>query len=446
MATSLPVDVAASTPQSASGYEHWTAHNRLHELAEFYVEAYGSVQEAATALETNGSGRLIFKPGKTYTLTSSLTCNASNVVFSLNGAKIVHSGSTYAITPGNTTDYTTLTYYTLSGTSYVAGTTVITLNSSSDNVNFTAGDYVYVRTRQVVSGGTAQPVAEINQILSISGANLTLRWPLAKDYTKDASYTWGVANCTSIVQTNWLFEGPGEINTTIRSIVGLNLVGCMVRGIRFTGRSGLHLRGRFLRVEGCDFDITPDWSATLWRPGFVFIDTGTAYFWIERNNCRSIGVGFMHLHEGSANGWVRDNSFLQPSSESASTEDWPVISIRALSWNLHIVGNTIINQARASYHGILALQSGVYTGEGNKDLVIADNIFRGTFNGWGIDTNDTGVQIRGNQMANGTFTSGSIQSTGAGALVLGNVVPTTSTTISGTGTLVRSNINITDSA
>lgn len=407
-----------------------------------------AIQLAASAVATNGKGNLVFESGKTYKITASLTCNASNVRVQLNGAKIVHTGSDFAFKPGNTTSFATgLTYYTLSGTSYPAGAIVITLNSSSDNSHFSVGDYVYIRTRQTVADLTDQPIAELNQVLSIDGADITLRWPLAKDYTKDDSYTWGIANATSIVRTNWLIEGPGEINSAIRGIVGLNLVGCRVRGVKFTGRSGIHLRGRFLWVEDCDFDLTPDWSLPIWTPGFVFVDTGSADFWITRNTMRSAGLGYLHLHEGSANVWVSANTIMQPdSTNDVSTRDLPVISMRALSWNIHIQDNVIINQARDGYHGIVALQSSLYPGEGNKDLSIIGNVFSGTFSGDGILTDDDGVTIMGNKMLNGSFAAHSISSWGDNALIVGNQVPASSTTISGTGTLIQSNINITDSS
>lgn len=104
----------------------------------------------------------------------------------------------------------------------------VTLDDAGDASNFAVGDYVYLRCGQMTSvPNNNEPSAEINKIRAIDGAEITLYWPLSKDYADDGVYAHGIANIQNYVHENITIEdiafdhqnGPGQCMTVFDGIV-----------------------------------------------------------------------------------------------------------------------------------------------------------------------------------------------------------------------------------
>jgi hypothetical protein len=74
--------------------------------------------------------------------------------------------------------------YPMSGT-FARGAYTITLDSAPHAANFAPGDWIDIRTGEVLPSTTANADRELNQVLSVSSATITLRWPLAKGYQQE---------------------------------------------------------------------------------------------------------------------------------------------------------------------------------------------------------------------------------------------------------------------
>lgn len=115
----------------------------------------------------------IFGDGPSSVLKSTLV---SQGVFDCNGCNKV------ALAPSTAGWYDFRSFFPVGAA--VAGATTITTTTAADAGNFSAGDYIWIRTGQYNINSTSQPEAEVNQVVSaVAGTGvITLRWPLGKDY------------------------------------------------------------------------------------------------------------------------------------------------------------------------------------------------------------------------------------------------------------------------
>lgn len=339
------------------------------------------------------SGVLKLVHGKTYYISDSLLPKSS-ITIDLNGATITtNDGTDIFIFAMQDDPFSVLTYYNLDiGVNYVIGETVLTMATAGDAANFTAGDYIWIRCKGISAPiQSITPVAELNRVLSVTNEFVTLEYPLSKDYTYDASYTYGVAK----VGTNFIHDfhvtGFGTLDATAtRAFQVLEAFNCSVTRITMTGAGGGLMRGRFNHITDNTIKLTPDW-ASGWRPHYWAWDTGQSDSVFERNKCSSTGMGIMHMHEGTGNCHVINNSFEQGETDAGTAEVWPVVSIQAFSWNGLITNNTIVNGP---------LDSGIYVDQGNKSLTITQNTLSGTYDQFGIsaigNNNNTNFIVAGN--------------------------------------------------
>jgi hypothetical protein len=133
-----------------------------------------------------------------------------------------------------------------------AGDRTITLSSAADAANFAVGDYAYIRTGQLLAATAEQPDAELNIVTAITGAVLSLRYPLAKPYQQeyfaaaDVSTTLAAgvtlpASTLTLTSTAGIRNTIGWVNVGgqvvyYREVVGNTLIGC-------TGGTGAILAG-----------------------------------------------------------------------------------------------------------------------------------------------------------------------------------------------------------
>lgn len=139
------------------------------------------------------------------------------------GATLKTTANARLITVGGTPDLgdvNDLTVYDLSG-SYTSGDQALTLATASEASNFSAGDWLYIRTGQLDTDGIDNPDAEYVRVQSVSSGTITLEWPLEKDYAQENYPTghssagspapYGVTNATSVVRERLGVFGRGTI-------------------------------------------------------------------------------------------------------------------------------------------------------------------------------------------------------------------------------------------
>lgn len=275
----------------------------------------------------------------------------------------------------------------------------ITLATEADATNFAVNDFVYIRTGQTLSSGINQPDAEINQIVVIDGAELTMRWPLCKAYAQEY-FISGAAGLTSVAETgNPAILGVANATSTVSrnvEIAGINWVstggnsvfnnGCMV-GYKFHHNSGscagiFQSIGSFRDgvIEHNSVTITDTNPSALWA---FSADTGCSNISISWNDVVSRSVAMLHVHEGSSQVRIQGNS-LHSTQKDADTNS---ISIRGRGYDISILDNLIINSGRA--YGIYV--DDTCTGGG----IIAGNTVQGGFKLSGIRYPDISAWVYG---------------------------------------------------
>lgn len=245
-----------------------------------------------------------------------------------------------------------LTTYGISAAS--RGAMSVTLTSPSDADNFSVGDYVYIRTGQTISVGVNQPDAELNKITGISNGILTLQTPLCKPYAQEY-FISGTSGATSTTETaNAAIFGIANAQGLLLEDIELNRL-----GFYGTGTSASFIGGGLIspRILHCYFEVAGNLFSIgghkgaryednevyisgpgIWKWAFP-ADTACSDFWMVRNFIYGDRVVFLHIHEGSSRGVVRDNIIL--STPSNSNED--VISIRGRAYGHIISDNILVN-------------------------------------------------------------------------------------------------------
>ena len=329
-----------------------------------------AIQAAIAACEAAGGGEVFFPDG-TYAISGPLRVSGSNTAYRGYGSATIIGRSDFVFVAASRNPFVdgVLNYYNVL-TAANRGEQAISV-SVSDAARFAAGNWVWVRARQLLTGTTTEPVAELNRVQSVDNRSgeITLQWPLSKDYSSDGTNIFGIA-ITSEVHENITFEHLKMVSPRSRCIQMINVYNCLVQNCRFEGASAIFTRGRNIICRGNQGHLTPGWAFTpLQRPYYFAVDTGSCNIVHENNVWSSAGTGIMHVHEGAANYTSRNNTYLQGESDDGATEDWSVISIRATSWNVTFDGETIINSARRWAMEIEG--STPYPTMGNKDLTLS---------------------------------------------------------------------------
>lgn len=311
---------------------------------------------------------------------------------------------------------------------YKVGQMQITLANSADGANFTPGMFVNIRCRALVSFALAiTPVAELNRVRSVAGGVITLEHPLAKDYTYDPAYPYTVTPVDPYIVENFHIDGGTWSAPKQRPIDIMNCWNVSIRNATLTGLGGVVLRGRHMKITDNTIFIAPDWT-TGFRPYYFGSDTGSADGIYTNNQCRSRGVGIVHVHEGCGNMLIQGNTFEQAVSDPTG-EQWGVLSVLSLSWDVKILDNTIVNSPTRS--AVYSNPSSLYANEGNVRLQIAGNTVLGTCATYAIQHSqgslDTGVIIARNTVAATCNVAGNYQfgiTSSPGVTLSGNVSST----------------------
>lgn len=332
-----------------------------------------AIQAAIDAAGAAGGGVVYFPPTDDYYrlattksvggITWHLDLDHSNLILQGAGARSLLRTDTASAaialiwgadaTTWSSTRIPNATVYTM--TAATKGDTSVTLASASDADNFTVGDYVQIRTGQTLSTSTLQPDAELNQVVAIVGAVLTMRWPLAKSYAQEyfisgtegltsTSVTanaaaFGVAVITDRVITNLTIMDMGFKSTSGRAaFAGGQVIGFkMLRNLFEVDVAPASLgtcRSAHIAQNRVYVTDTGDWNYALGTP-----DSSSSEFLIEGNFHQSRRVTYQHIHEGAAQIIVCNNTYLNTPSDADET----AISIRARAYDIQILNNLIVN-------------------------------------------------------------------------------------------------------
>jgi hypothetical protein len=340
-----------------------------------------AIQLAVNALISAGGGTLNLDDGTAPVYNHSTTIDiGANDNITVNGgaAKMVATADCYTWSVGGQSSFATaLTYYDITG-SYTVGDRSVTLATPAENTNFAVDDYIYMRCQQEIPGETDQPVAEINKITAIDSGTgvISLLWPMTKDFTDDATYPYGVAVANSLISDNVNFYGGIYENSYRRAFNSQHVINHEISGTKQIGRGAMVTRGRFISVHDNEIELTPDWSAPIWRPYFWAVDTGTSDASFFNNVCRSSGTALIHMHEGLGNVKAFNNDIYLPAVETdGSAELLAAVSITGQSWGTSVTRNKFYNTP--DNYTIRAFQNSIYSA-GHRDIDISDNDIFGT--------------------------------------------------------------------
>lgn len=374
-----------------------------------------AIQAAIDACAAAGGGIVYFPPG-TYLLSSVTTIdsiswhlfvNSDNISFvgaghasllkTTQNALILHlAGSTKMVGKVNysrtANRYIDATVYAVASIS--RGATSFTCMTAADAANFSAGDYVFIRTGQVLPGRTGQPDSEINQVVSADADTgvVTLRWPTVKSYAQEYfisgttgetstaqtanAATFGVANITDRTIQNIEFHNLAfdSTSTTQAQLGGSQIVGLRMHDCKITGNTWLiNWGGSYRDAWYCNnrMHIRGTGDDVYW----IAVDFGGSDVLIEGNLLTSERVGYIHLHEGCGRVKVLNNQILNTPSNS----DENAISVRARAYDIQIKGNTIVNAGTGSAIYCDTAESGGGLGEESGGVIEGNTIVGGNF-------------------------------------------------------------------
>ena len=288
---------------------------------------------------------------------------------------------------------------------YRPGQAVVTLARLPGPTELKVGDYIFIRTgdvARIAPIGVPHPIAEYNQVAAINGRSITLRWPLVKTYrymgdtyrvnNVDYPMWFGVSVIGSetrdvvgegiapqdLITRDVTLRGLRLHHDTMRAAHLFNFIGLRVQDCLFSGNSGPAIRGRFLDL---DFrtELKPVWGS--WRPYHLALDCGTSDATFNVRGT-STGAGVVHLHEGLANltGDIHlTNGATDPAAPAES--DWAAVSIRSLSWGVHLRSVTVINSPLGPAVSSSPSSPSIYPSCGNWGLVIDRLRVAGRVNG-----------------------------------------------------------------
>ncbi|OAO03865.1 hypothetical protein A8B75_10020 [Sphingomonadales bacterium EhC05] len=194
----------------------------------------------------------------------------------------------------------------------------VLLGSSSDASNFVAGDIVFVRTGQTLAG-TTEPDSELNIVKSVSGATVTMKYPVAVDYAQER-YKTGSNGLTTISSIGNL--APFQlVNVTDRVVRGglididlighnceqvLNIWGAMDITVMPTcriihGKNGMGSR----ESRNINYYAQHKHTARANNGYFIAPSTGCTH-WRMKAIGESEGYAYFHLHESVKEIFVED--------------------------------------------------------------------------------------------------------------------------------------------
>jgi hypothetical protein len=251
---------------------------------------------------------------------------------------------------------------------------------------------------------------------------------MTKDFQDDPTYPYGIAVANSIVNTDIKFIGGEYLNSYRQVFNCQHIVRLEIVDTKQRGRGAMITRGRFIDVHDNDIELTPDWTAPVYRPYIWAVDTGTSDAKFHNNVCRSSDTALVHIHEGLGNIKVFDNEFYLPETASVSAELLATVSITGQSWNTSILNNTFYNTP--DNYTIRAFQNTIYsTGHRNIDIsgnkifgtvtagsgpgtairtdvscngTVHGNIISATLGGFSIDVDNGDVTVRNNDVPDGS--------------------------------------------
>jgi hypothetical protein len=341
----------------------------------FYVKDFGAVagasdstvaiQAAMDAAIAAGGGTVYFgDKNETFTLNTAttvgglstcLTWNGDNVTFAgkanievtVAGARTIIFGMGISGTAFNT--YASQTVYTLSGT-YLPGGSVLALATAGETSNFSVGDYVWIRTGQLLTATDNEPDAELNKVRAIGVGTLTMEWPLVKPYAQEnypAGHSeagnpapFGVANVNAVTMQNTTIKDELKF---INPNTVTNFAGGQIEGlwwdVEYDCATSFNSMGNYRH-----FDINvrrghlegQNASTNYFVSGAVGTSDGriTGHFDSENG-------GFIHLHEGCANiDVITPQIFYQGPASGANNA---AVDINARGYNINVLSPTIFS-------------------------------------------------------------------------------------------------------
>lgn len=303
---------------------------------------------------TRSDTRLVFEPGAELVTTGDLSILGMGGALSSGGSGF---SQRWIGDPDNAT------YHPVQDVERAA--TTLTLTSQDDAANFAAGDYVHLRTGSLHAGQDTEPLAEINQIVAVSGATLTLRWPTSNAYEQE----WFISGTTGKTSTTDTGNPAvfGVANITDRTIENISIEGLTLDTLSTTrsaivvrgGVVGLSLEGLAGQVGGSPVDAIEyrggqfrDWDLHMHAPS-----SGTARWLISGatsvtdsiwERIRGVATGprmmYAHLHEGCSGLTVRDMRIVTVAGNNDSTP----LSIRARATDVRLEDIDIISSGTQS--------------------------------------------------------------------------------------------------
>jgi hypothetical protein len=201
------------------------------------------------------------------------------------------------------------------------GQTRISLASAAQAAQLRPGDVVFLRTGQLINSRLPrEPDAELNEVLSVSGTTVTLRYPTAKPYRPERTVSgrsgptdpegsgapapWGVVRATDMVLRDFTVRGlhllarsPQSTTAAVHlfQVWGAVVDDCLVE----FGKYGVAARyARQVTISGTTLNTVGDMGPR--DPAWVAPSTGCTDWLVQ--HCRGGGTvpAKLHGHEGVA--------------------------------------------------------------------------------------------------------------------------------------------------
>jgi hypothetical protein len=297
-----------------------------------------AIQAAIDAAGAAGGG-IVFFPAGTYLVNTSTVAGGTTFFLVIDSDNVVLAGEgdgshiTSTANPGGATRLVSfmgaaksgtlatwadrrlsaLSVYPMSGT-VAEGSTSVTLATPANASNFVAGDLVYIRTGQTITGDTHQPVAEVNEVVTANAGTgvLTLARPTAHPYQQEyfVSGTTGPTS-TSVTANAALF---GVAKATGHVLVGCGVQNLKLSGTNITGMVNGWQLDRFhffkttiaalrattdfgsacrVQVDDCHFSSS-DGNANAW---LLAPSTGCSDWDVDGSRFTTPSYGVIHIHE-----------------------------------------------------------------------------------------------------------------------------------------------------
>lgn len=235
----------------------------------------------------------------------------------------------------------------------VKGATSVTLTTPANAANFAVGDWVFLRTGQVLSTGTSQPDAEYNRVASsdVGTGIIGLQFPTAKPYAQEYFLTgttgwtsttvtanlaiFGIANVTDRVLQNFAIRnldirksaGTGGGCFIAEYCMGVEATDCTFTTVGNAYSGGSSRDAKFLRNRVRH-------TATGFRYAFP-ADFGSSDYEIAHNRITAAGVSYQHIHEGCSRIHVHHNHYLNGTAAGADN----TVSIRGRGYDIRVTDN-----------------------------------------------------------------------------------------------------------